>query len=267
MTLVCAALLIVYEIIGHERIFSGVEKSVAELISMTVTRLLGGIAFIAVLINTGYKVMSPCSRYFLRSLVISLPAFVVVINNLPIIPLIKGSAYIESPAWKTILLLAECIAVAFFEETAFRGVIFLGFAEKRRGSVKGLFWSIVLSSAVFGAVHLLNLFTSSPIAVLLQIGYSFLIGAMCSVVLIRTANLWLCVLLHAIFNFTGALVPTCGGGVVWDAPTVIITAVIAVAVTVYMVILFIRTPTDAMDQIYGKKSGGSESAPHDENKA
>jgi hypothetical protein len=103
--------------------------------------------------------------------------------------------------------------------------------------------------------------------VLLQIGYSFLIGAMCSVVLIRTANIWLCVLLHAIFNFTGALVPICGGGVIWDAPTVIITAVIAVAVTVYMVILFIKTPNDAMDEIYGKKSGGSESAPHDENKS
>lgn len=253
ITLLCAALLLAYEIVGAERIFGDADKAVTDLAGMALTRLLGGIAFISVLINFGYRVLKPFRRPFLRSLLITLPAFAVVINNLPIIPLIKGTAHIDSPAWKILLLLAECFAVAFFEETAFRGVVLLGFAEKRRGSVKGLFVSIVLSSAVFGAVHLLNVFTSSPVAVILQIGYSFLIGAMCSVVLIRTADLWLCVILHAVFNFTGALVPTCGGGEVWDAPTVILTALIAVAVTVYMVVLFIRTPIDATDAIYGKK--------------
>lgn len=266
VTLFCAALLLAYEIVGAERIFGNADKDVTDLAGMALTRLLGGIAFIAVLINLGYRVLDPIKKPFFRSLLITLPAFAVVINNLPIIPLIKGTAHIDSPTWKILLLLAECIAVAFFEETAFRGVVLLGFAERRRESIKGLFVSIILSSAVFGAVHLLNLFTSSPVSVLLQIGYSFLIGAMCSVMLIRTANLWLCIALHAIFNFTGALVPTCGGGEIWDAPTVILTTLIAVAVTVYMVLLFIKTPDGAMDEIYGKKIGDGKSFSHDENK-
>ena len=265
ITLICAALLLVYEIVGFKAIFGEADKAVEDLVSMTLTRLLGGFAFIAVLLNTGYRVLVPFRKPFLRSLLISLPAFAVVINNLPIIPLISGRAYIDSPVWKIILLLAECLAVAFFEETAFRGVVFLGFAEKRRGSIKGLFISIILSSAVFGAVHLLNLFTSSPLSVLLQIGYSFLIGAMCSVVLIRTADLWLCVILHAIFNFAGAVVPTCGGGIVWDAPTVAITAILAVLVTVYMVVLFVKTPVGITAAIYGKQSDGADVSSVDEN--
>ena len=148
------------------------------------------------------------------------------------------------------MLLIECIFIALFEEAAFRGVILLGFAEKRRGNIKGLFWSIILSSAVFGAVHLLNLIESSPLAVLMQIGYSFLIGAMCAVVLFRTANLWLCVAIHAIFNFCGALVPTCGQGQAWDTFTVVLTVIVSVLVTVYMIFAFIKTDLKKVDEIY-----------------
>lgn len=255
VTVLCVLLMLVYEILGYGRIFGEhVDKEIGALIDMTVTRALGAIAFVAVIINLEYNVLRSFGGGVRRSLLFALPAFAVVINNLPIIPLVSGAAYVSAPAWKIILLLAQCFAVGAFEETAFRGVVLLSFAEKRRDSVKGLFWSVILSSAVFGAVHLLNLFTSSPVAVLMQIGYSFLIGAMCSVVLLKTGDLWLCIILHTLFNFCGALVPTCGGGVIWDAPTVILTVTVALAVTLYMTVAFFRLRREDTDGIYLRKT-------------
>ena len=88
--------------------------------------------------------------------------------------------------------------------------------------------------------------------VIQQIGYSFLIGAMCSVVLYKTANLWLCVLLHAVYDFCGGLVPALGEGIIWDTPTIIITVILAVVVTIYMVVLLFRIKPQELDRIYEK---------------
>ena len=86
---------------------------------------------------------------------------------------------------------------------------------------------------------------------MLQVGYSFLIGAMYAVILFKTANIWLCVLLHAVYNFCGMLVPTLGAGTWWDVPTVIFTTVLAVATAVYTVVLFIKMDVRELDRLYG----------------
>ena len=140
-----------------------------------------------------------------------------------------------------------------FEEFAFRGVVFLSILEKRRKNTLDVFISIVLTSAVFAVVHLFNIFGgASPVAVLMQIGYSFLIGGMCSVVLLRTANIWLCVILHATFNFCGYFMPTLGDGTWWDTPTVVITVLLSIVVTAYIVVSLIRTPTEITERLYKK---------------
>ena len=163
-----------------------------------------------------------------------------------------GDAYLvhTAPAYM-IWFAAECLAIGLFEEFAFRGVIFLMFAEKRHATRKGLFWSLMLSSAVFGGVHLVNILMGAGIGpTILQIGYSFLIGAMCAVVLLKTRNIWLCVVLHAIYDFCGTLMPTLGGGTWWDTPTVIFTAVLAVATAVYLVWQFFKLDPDEVGKIF-----------------
>ena len=125
--------------------------------------------------------------------------------------------------------------------------------EKRRDTKLRQLYAILLSSAVFGGIHLVNLFLgASPVAVLMQIGYSFLIGAMCSVILLKTANIWLCVILHAVFDFCGALVPTLGQGIIWEPLTITLTAVIAVATTVFYTVAFIRIRSEEIARIYNK---------------
>ena len=248
----CAILLICYELFIGDLLFSSIEEKIRLLIDMTVTRSLGAAVFTVILVYLGYKVLNPIKVPFFKALVFCLPAYAVAVNNFPFSSVIRGNATIKTSAGEIVLLAAECLAVALFEEMAFRGVIFLSFAEKRRNSRLGLFISIILSSAVFAIVHLLNIFTSSPSAVIMQIGYSFLIGGMCSVVLIKTANIWHCVAIHAIFNFSGAVVPTLGAGEIWDSLTIMITAIIAVITFVYMLVFFLRFDVRETERIYKK---------------
>ena len=223
----------------------------APLMSMTLTRLLGAAVFLALLLYKGYHVIHPLQKPFLKGLLFALPPFLVVVNNMPILSMMWGDAYLVHNAPVYLLWFsAECLAIGLFEELAFRGVIFLMFAEKRHTTRKGLFWSLILSSAVFGGVHLINLFVGGGVGVILQIGYSFLIGAMCSVVLLKTRNVWLCVLLHAIFDFGGKLIDTLGAGKMWDIPTVILTAVLAVATTAYLVWQFFKLDLDEVGKIF-----------------
>ena len=224
----------------------------APLVSMTITRLIGATVFLVLLLHEGYRVIHPLQKPFWKGLLFTLPPFLVVVNNLPILSMMWGDAYLvyNTPVY-LLWFAAECVAIGLFEELAFRGVIFLMFAEKRYTTRRGLFWSLILSSAVFGGVHLINLLAGGGIgSVILQIGYSFLIGAMCSVVLLKTRNIWLCVALHAIYDFCGTLMPTLGAGTWWDTPTVIFTALLAVATAAYLIGQFFKLDLCEVGRIF-----------------
>ena len=247
--LVCLPLLIYLE---YGKPVLTADPVLAPLWQMTLTRTLGAIVFFALLWSEGYHVLNPLQRPFGRALLFCLPAFLVVTNNLPIVALLTGDAYMvhHAPVYGVAFAL-RCLAIGLFEEAAFRGVILLMFARRRHTTRRGLLVAILLSSAVFGLIHLVNLFVgASPGDVFRQIGYSFLIGAMCAVVLFETRNLWLCVLLHALFDFCGHLVPTLGAGTWWDTPTVVVTVILAVATTVYMILKFARLDLDRVAEIY-----------------
>ena len=244
-------LLIVCEIFGCSAIF-GIEAGsrLAISLEMTLTRFLGGVSFLAMLVHLGYKVLDPVKSPFWRSVLISLPAFAIAVNNFPFSAVVTGKARVTEGAPMVLLLLLECMMVGFFEEIAFRGVIFLGILKRNPEDKLWQLASIALSSAVFGLVHLVNLFESSPGAVLLQIGYSALIGAMCAVILIKTANVWLCVVIHGLYNFAGAVIPRMGEGIIWDGFTVVLTVVVSLAVLTYMIALFIKGKTRTTKEIY-----------------
>ena len=249
VALVAILLLLICEIVGFSNLI-GVDGKLADSLDMTVTRALGGVAFIAMLVNLGYHVLDPFKKPFWSSVLYSLPAFLIAINNFPFSQVIKGNARIEDGWGAVALLFLECMCVGFFEESAFRGVIFLGLLKRKPQSRLWAFASIAISSAVFGLVHLINIFESSPVAVLMQIGYSALIGAMCAVILMKTANLWLCVVIHGLFNFAGAVIPRCGAGEIWDVFTVVLTVIVSLVVLAYMILLFLKDKMSALDDIY-----------------
>ncbi len=206
-----------------------------EYMYSVLSRLVGGTACVFLLLMGSLGRILGVKTTFKKMLVF-LPCMAVAVNNFPFIPFFSKQAYINSSVGDILLYALVCLGVGFFEEMAFRGCIFTVILRRVSGKRADVFLAIALSSAVFGAVHLVNVFVGASLGgVLLQVGYSFLIGAMCSVVLVKTGNIWYCVVLHAVYNFAGGVVPECGGGLIWTPSEIALTAIIGVAVAAYVI--------------------------------
>ena len=246
------AFLLLYELVLKNKLFGWLGEWEKGMTDMLITRAVGGGIFLIFTAYLGYRVLNPVVRPIGKNLLLIIPAFVIAVNNMPIIPLVLGQSRITADGGKILLLFFECLAVGFFEEMAFRSVVMLSIMENRRKTKKDILISILISSAVFGLVHIINLIESPSVMVVLQILYSALVGAMCAIVLILTRNIWACVSLHGLFNFCGAIVEQCGEGRGFfaDPPTQILTAVIAAIVIAIYVYLFVKFDINKLSLFY-----------------
>lgn len=248
---ICLLAVEVYRASGN--VFSS-DKTLDELLYGIISR--GFASFICILMilycSLG-KLFLISGNDKLKSFILLIPCWLVVINNFPFISVINGTAAMNSEYYLALLFALQCFLVGFFEEVAFRGCVFMLVLQGKNKSRKDVFWAIMTSSAIFALIHLANLLSgASVLPVIQQVGYSFLIGAMCALALIVTKNIWSSILMHAVFNFAGGLIPTLGVGEIWNTPTVVITAVLAVLVTIYSVILFLKIDISSIDTLLRK---------------
>lgn len=217
----------------------GAEGTLAEMVSVSVSRTAYFAVFLFLLdaLGFGFAHTGRGAEGRVYAVLLVLPAFVVALDNLPFMELLSGAASVDTSSALILSFAAECVSIAAFEETAFRGVVFplalQGFGSGRRGRVK----AVVLAGALFGAMHLLNLTGGFSGAVFLQVGYSFLIGAMLCVLMYCGAPLSACIGVHAVYNFCGKLVDTLGSGTQWDLPRVLLTAVVGILAAVFYVLV------------------------------
>lgn len=229
------------------------------MLDTTVMDLLGSVVFVCMTAYMGYRVFNPVQKPFWKSVLFLLPALAVAINNFPLIGLATGKATLTDPPMGVVMVVLYCLAVGMFEEFAFRGLFYLMVLDGRYKTRKQIFWTTAGCCAVFGLVHLVNLAVGAGVGpTLLQVGYSFLIGGMCSIVLLKTANIWMCVLLHTVYDVGGTILYL-GQGKRWDAVTVTVTAVLGVIVAVFMTVSLLRIDPAEVARLYPKK----ESAPDD----
>lgn len=174
-----------------------------------------------------------------------LPLLLVVVNNFPLLPIFSGNAGLTADGTRFALYVLYCFSVAAFEETVFRGIIFPLSLVALKSKKRKYFLSATLSSCVFAAAHVFNLFAGAGIgATFIQIGYSFLIGGLCAISLLTTKNLYVPIIFHFIYDLGGFFcdektgIASCER---WDKLTVIITAVLGVIVCVYAVILLLKS--------------------------
>ncbi len=157
-------------------------------------------------------------------------SFALALANLPWSPLLHGRATVTADGGTVLALLLSCLATALFEELLFRRLLFAALLYRLGTGRRGCFLAILLSSLLFGASHVLNLFAGAgPAAVLLQVGYSFLIGCMAAALYRLTGCLALPVAFHALYNFCGFLIPQCGTGILWDGATLALTLLLSAA--------------------------------------
>lgn len=216
------------------------------------SRFFGIILCFVLVLYCGFKgILKLYRRPFIKGLVAVLPCWLVALNNFPIIPVVFGGARVTASSNTILLYALLCAFVGVFEELAYRGCVFMLILRNKKKTTKDIFVAFIFSSALFGAIHLVNLIAGAdPLGVVLQVGYSFLIGAMCSFVLIKTGSVWHAALIHAVYNFCGGVVSQYGEGEIWTLPEIALTAIVAVIVAVYIVTALLKTEPREADALF-----------------
>ena len=165
--------------------------------------------------------LSPLPLFSFRNLTIKkllwcLPCLLVALVNFPYSGLIKGTVQFARAdlLW---LYIIYVILIAVLEEVVFRGIFIFWLKDVFRNSKIRNFLVVLISSAVFALFHLFNLIGGMSVSdVLLQVLYTFLIGAMLAVVVLKTKNVLIPIVIHALFDFGGLLTAGIAIGNPWD---------------------------------------------------
>jgi membrane protease YdiL (CAAX protease family) len=100
------------------------------------------------------------------------------------------------PGRISLLILANCLLVGFSEEMMFRGILWVGLRDRL-----GLWPAALLSSALFGAVHVFNVALTGQLAgAILQSIAATMSGLLYLALRLRLGSIWPVVLLHALWN-------------------------------------------------------------------
>ncbi len=221
-----------------------------KLLSKIIQQSCGGIAAILIMHRLNICLFSRPQNWLYL-----LPCLIIAIDNFQFFAFFSGKMQlIHTHPLDFILFGAYCLAVGFFEECIFRGIIFSLLANGFPKNKKGFLWTYVTSSLIFGVAHIFNGFSLST---LLQIGYTVLTGGLFAFCLIKTKNILCCAFIHAVYNFCGLLFDTenalgLGTGVVFDIGTVITMLVVSVMVGIFVLYKVFTYPEKERVELYKK---------------
>lgn len=118
------------------------------------------------------------------------------------------------PASVTFFIVANTMLVGWSEELMFRGLWLRGLHRSF-----GIWTAILGSSAIFGAIHVTNVFLTGDLrAALVQAAAAFLSGLFLTAVRLRTASLWTGIVLHGLWD-AGTFLVAAGATAKVPAPT------------------------------------------------
>jgi membrane protease YdiL (CAAX protease family) len=101
----------------------------------------------------------------------------------------------------TASVLFNQVTVGLLEETAFRGVVMYAMIARWGDTKRGILKSVLLSSLIFGSLHLTWIVTGKPaLPTLLQSLGAFLGGIAYGAVVLYSQSIWPAVLWHALLN-------------------------------------------------------------------
>ncbi len=164
------------------------------LIGRTLQQLCGIVAAILLLYVMKIKLFGKPQKWLYL-----LPCVLVAVNNFQWWSYFNQlQELVRTKAGDILLFAFYCLCVGMFEEFIFRGVLFSVIASYFPQNKKGLIYTFVISSLLFGVAHIFN---GNP----LQVLYTVLTGGLFAFVLIKTKNLLCCGFIHGLYNFCGLL--------------------------------------------------------------
>jgi membrane protease YdiL (CAAX protease family) len=106
------------------------------------------------------------------------------------------------------------VSVGFVEEILFRGVMMTVLVQKWGRTRGGIYKAVILSSALFGLLHLANFAAGryTLLAALTQTGYALFFGVFFGACMLRNNSIWPVIFSHFLFDFCGTLNQIAVGG-------------------------------------------------------
>lgn len=87
-----------------------------------------------------------------------------------------------------------------------RGIVLNLFADRFSNTRRGVLAAIILSSVIFGAAHIPNVLSGVPLSsALIQALQATLLGVLFAAIYLRSGNLWICIIIHALVDFGGLM--------------------------------------------------------------
>lgn len=109
---------------------------------------------------------------------------------------------IKYPVRQTIFILIAMLGVGFAEEILFRSLLMRALMNKNEKA------AIIISSVIFGAAHITNLFGGADLFLTtLQIFYAIAFGFMCAIFFYKTGNIIPCIICHSLTNMLDTFMP------------------------------------------------------------
>lgn len=103
------------------------------------------------------------------------------------------------------LALLSGLAPGIFEEIVCRGAVLTNCIIQWREKPGRILRSLLVSSIVFGLLHLINLAQADLGSTIVQVFYAAALGIFFGAVYLRTRNLWGSIIVHAVIDFTSYL--------------------------------------------------------------
>ena len=131
---------------------------------------------------------------------------VIVLSILNGWSLFTGTIVIDTSKPTLILLfMLLYLSTGFFEEFLFRGVVTTVMLQKWGGTRKGIYLAVIVSSGLFGVLHIINFFMNrfTLLANFTQTIYALFFGVFFAACLLRHNSIWPVVGAHAIFDICG----------------------------------------------------------------
>ncbi len=213
---------------------------------------VAGFIIFAVKIGLGkYFITKPT----LKSLIFVLPVLIIAINNFPFFSYFSNKLAINSNRFEIGYILATFMIV-FSEEIVFRLIILPLTAIKLKTSRFYQVKVVAVSSAIFALTHIVNLFGGAGfVSVLLQVLYSFGLGAGLNLIMIKTGNIFIATGVHLIYNLGGSIL-TYGlvYGMMWTVGQIILTTIIAVIFGLIIIFMIFNTKNEEITQTFNLES-------------
>ena len=186
-------------------VFSSLKISANETVAYMADSFILVVMCIVFLLAFGLK---DSLRFSLKSCgegIVAGGAFVAITAFYLIYYMIKAIMDFGTPLMETkeiiLFVIAIFIGAGCGEEFLTRGVLFNFFRSAIGNTKAGIITAMTMSSLAFGAIHLTNLHEGvNPAPIYAQILYAIGIGFLINAIYIRCGNIWLCAVLHAIFD-------------------------------------------------------------------